>query len=65
MTVEIINPEPDPSVVKEVVCKGCGVRLRYVPNDVQFVSYRDGDYKHYITCPKCNKEVNVKGDRWI
>lgn len=64
MPVKIINEEPDPKVVKRCTCDGCGVRLEYVPNDVQTFTKKDysggSDDYHFITCPKCNKKVYVK-----
>ena len=61
MAVRIINDEPDPSVVKQVVCKNCGVKLEYVPADVQDGSYTDytgsTDPYKYIDCLKCKQRV--------
>jgi uncharacterized protein with PIN domain len=61
--VRIVKVEPHPTVLKEVICKGCGATLEYVPNEVQnrtWVDYSgDGNYVEYITCPNCNKEVKV------
>lgn len=61
--IKIINPIPDPRVVKEVICKNCGVTLGYTPNDV--VSSRGVDidgssytYK-YIRCPNCEAQVII------
>jgi hypothetical protein len=62
--VRIVKVDPHPTVVKEVVCKGCGATLEYVPNEVQTRTWMDygGDNNivDYITCPNCNKEVKVK-----
>lgn len=64
MTVKIIKTEPDPKVVKEVVCGHCGVTLQYVPKDVKDYKSYDytGDYDtvYYIECPACNAKVTVK-----
>ena len=35
MAVKVIDPTPDPKVVKRVSCENCGARLEYVPLDVQ------------------------------
>jgi len=62
--VRVIDPGPDVSVVKEVVCRGCGATMEYVPNDIQSQTYREidggSDTRHYITCPQCNKEISVE-----
>lgn len=64
MTIKIVDEGPDPSVVKEVVCRNCGVKLSYTPNDVKLKVYRDYDggsdsYK-YIKCLKCNNTIVLK-----
>lgn len=65
MTVTIVDPTPDPSVVKHVICRKCGVKLAYVPNDIK--TYKHTDYTgdtdtyHYILCANCNDKVHVKG----
>lgn len=63
MTIKIIDPTPAKEVIKEVICKNCGVKLSYVPNDVKaYVPTSDwGDCYNYIKCPNCNKQVKVKG----
>jgi ribosomal protein S27E len=62
--VTIVKLAPHPDVVKEVVCKGCGATLSYVPNEVQTRTWMDygGDNNivDYITCPNCHNEVSVK-----
>ena len=61
MVVTIVNEEPDPSVVKEVICKECGVKLSYVPVDTK--SYHGQDYTGgadghtWIDCVKCQAKV--------
>lgn len=60
MAVEIIDEGPDPSVVKEIICKKCGCKLRYVPNDVKVICYRDYDTDIFIVCAKCKNRVNTK-----
>jgi hypothetical protein len=62
MTVKIIDEGPDPSVVKECICKNCGVKLQYVPKDVQKKSYRYFDESRitkFIICPSCEENVYV------
>lgn len=64
MSVKIVNIVPDASVVKEVICRNCGVKLSYVPNDVKSEVHTDygggrDTYKH-IDCPNCNKKVTVR-----
>lgn len=61
--IRIIEEKPDPSVVKQVLCHNCGVKLEYVPHDIQkrkVSDYTGGcDTYHYITCPKCSEEIPV------
>jgi len=61
----IIDPKPQKSVMKEVVCyAGCGALIGYVPNDRKDgvdVDYTGGrDHYYYVSCPQCNKEIRVK-----
>lgn len=63
MTIQIINEGPDPSVVKEVLCLNCGVKLSYVPADIERKSYDyyDGvEVIKTITCPKCNEVIKLR-----
>ena len=63
MVVKIVNPEPDPSVVKRVVCRNCGVKLEYVPMDVKSDTRKDygggSDTYYWIDCPECSSAVHV------
>lgn len=65
MTVKIIKTEPDSTVVKEAVCRNCGVTLQYVPKDVKNHVHHDyaggSDTVYYIECPACNHQVHVRG----
>ena len=65
MSVRIVDPNPDPSVVKFVLCRQCGVKLSYVPNDVGRYTTRDytGDQSthYYIKCAGCEDKVIVRG----
>ena len=64
MTVKVIKSEPHKSVVKEIICRSCGVILEYTPNDVQ--EYHGKDYsggpdgQEWIDCPNCNKKVIIR-----
>lgn len=62
--VTIVKTEPHPTVIKEVVCRNCGVTLAYVPRDVKTRVVKDytgsGDEYRSIDCPSCNKEVSVR-----
>lgn len=64
MPIKIVEMKPDASVVKQVVCRNCGVQLEYVPNDAVEKKHTDytGDTEVYrvIVCPKCNNDVEVK-----
>jgi hypothetical protein len=61
MTVQIVDPNPQPDVIKYVVYYNCGCKLSYVPNDVKERHGRDysgsAECTRYIKCAKCNKEV--------
>lgn len=62
--VEITKKEPHKSVIKEAICRNCGVTLAYVPAEVKedYTSDYTGDrdYFKYIDCPNCNKKVTVR-----
>lgn len=62
MSVKVIDPEPQRSAVKQIVCPHCGALLEYVPNDIkQKQTKRDylGDSETYraIDCPLCKKDI--------
>jgi hypothetical protein len=63
MAIRIINEVPHPTVVKEVICKNCGVTLEYTPADVEINKYTDIDggrgVQGLIGCPKCSKPIIV------
>lgn len=62
--VTVVSTVPHPSVEKEVVCRGCGATLKYVPNDIKAHTTRDYtgcmDTDYYISCPPCGNKVYVK-----
>lgn len=64
MVVRVIDVKPDPAVVKQVSCNGCGARLEYVPNDVKErhgTDYGGGpDGAEWINCANCGKQVILK-----
>lgn len=62
MVVKVIDPGPDPKIVKQILCNNCGAKLEYVPNDVKERSFYDGgfDTRYWINCPQCSKEVVVR-----
>ena len=61
MAVKVIDDTPDQSIVKRIICRNCGVKLEYVPNDVK--TFRETDYTgssdiiSFINCPKCQTKV--------
>lgn len=61
MAVRIIDPTPDPSVVRRAVCKSCGVKVEYTPNDLKEDYHSDylgdKDYYKYVDCPACAKQI--------
>lgn len=63
MAIKIVEDKPDPKVVKQVVCSQCGVKLEYVPVDVQESNEYDHgggcDRVRWIECPKCKNHVTV------
>jgi len=62
--VKIIEEKPDPSVVKRVICRNCGVTLEYLPYEVK--KYEGTDYgggpdgQEWIDCPKCTHMVILR-----
>lgn len=64
MTVRVIDPTPHKSVVKEIVCKNCGVTLEYTPNDVKKRNGKDWsggpDGEEWVDCPNCNKKAIIR-----
>jgi RNase P subunit RPR2 len=64
MAIRIVETKPDPSVIKQVICKNCGVKLEYLPIDAQHKTYTSfGDTESYscITCLNCAEEITIKG----
>ncbi len=63
MVIKIINAEPAKEVVKQTICKNCGVTLEYTPNDVRkhrSTDYRGGvDIYKVIDCASCNHMIHV------
>lgn len=61
--MKIVDPNPDPSVTKHVVCWQCGVKLSYVPADTKEgkrTDYTgDTDFYNFIQCPNCKAEVRL------
>ena len=61
MTVRIIDPNPDPSVVRRAVCGNCGVKVEYTPQDLKEDYHSDylgdRDYYKYVGCPSCGKQI--------
>ena len=64
MTVKIIDPNPDRSVVRECICRNCGVKLSFVPKDIQSKTYKDyddeSDTSYFIQCASCSEPIYVK-----
>lgn len=64
MPIKIIDETPDPSVVKRIVCRNCGVKLKYTPADVKRIDglyYAGGpDGFEFIMCPKCERRVVIR-----
>jgi DNA-directed RNA polymerase subunit RPC12/RpoP len=64
--VRVIDETPDPSVVRQVICRSCGVKLEYVPIDVKEHHGRDytggPDGRKWIVCPKCGSTQHKTSD---
>ena len=64
MVIKVINPEPDPSVKKQLICHNCGVTLEYTPFDVRKEVVKDytgsADTYSRIDCPNCQQVINVR-----
>ena len=62
--VKIVDETPDPSVVKRIVCRCCGVKLEYLPVEVKKYEGRDisggPDGRKWIVCPKCGNDVIIR-----
>lgn len=62
--VRVVNEQPDPSVVKQIICRKCGVKLEYLPIDVKSYHGRDisggPDGREWIDCPRCHNEVTIR-----
>ena len=64
MVVKVIKITPDESVIKQVICRHCGVTLEYVPNDVK--TFNGTDYSGIssrtdsIQCPNCWEKVILR-----
>jgi hypothetical protein len=61
MVVRIIDPNPHPSVVKQALCRNCGVKLEYTPADVSKRTVTDytGSRETVccIKCPSCGHKI--------
>lgn len=61
--IKVLERGPAPEVKKEIVCKSCGARLEYTPNDVVELSlgYVMGDLDIALgfkcPVPECGKSV--------
>jgi predicted RNA-binding Zn-ribbon protein involved in translation (DUF1610 family) len=62
--VRVVDPGPAPEVVKQAICRSCGARLEYVPNDVKTYNGKDysggSDGQDWIDCPQCSKRVILR-----
>lgn len=65
--MKIVDDKPDPSVVKQTICRNCGIKIEYVPNDVVTLWSRtdffgEPDGATGFKCPKCGENVVLR--RW-
>ena len=60
--MKVVARGPDSRVVRQVVCRGCGATVEYVPNDVREL-YRGkdisgcGEGRDGFSCPSCGKDI--------
>lgn len=61
--MRVISRDPHHSVVKQIICKNCGVTLEYVPADVKSKTISDytgcNETVKFIKCPECNNTITV------
>lgn len=60
--VQIIDPTPDPEILRHVTCRNCGARLAYTPNEIRTITYSamgHNEEDRVIDCPKCASTVTV------
>lgn len=61
--IRIIDDKPHPTVVRQVVCKNCGVTIEYTPNEIKSKNVSDygggSDTYHFLKCPKCDHTIYV------
>lgn len=64
MAVKVIDPTPDPQIVKRISCRHCGARLEYTPNDVRRRDGKDytggADGEEWVDCPNCGKKAIIR-----
>lgn len=61
--IKVIDPGPHHSVVKEVICRNCGAKLKYAPVDVESKRVScmgDVEVVYFIKCPCCGNDVSVR-----
>lgn len=60
----VIKIEPSSEVAKQIVCRGCGATIEYVPNEVQSRSGTDygggPDGVEWVNCPNCGKQITIR-----
>lgn len=59
--IRIIKQDPHKDVLKEVVCRNCGVTLEYTPSDETKKSgtagLGDSWTQRHIKCPSCSHKI--------
>ena len=63
MAIKIIKKAPSKKVVKQCICRNCGVTLEYTPADVVYKVYQDygggSDKYGEFNCPNCGKFLQI------
>jgi len=63
MAVRVINEIPDKSVLKEEICKMCGIAIEYAPIDVRsqrVTCFDESETFRWVGCPKCKSKITVR-----
>ena len=63
MAIRIINEVPDKSVLKQAICKMCGITIEYAPIDVLsrvVTCFDDTETRRWVDCPKCKAQITTR-----
>jgi len=61
--VNVLNMQPNISIMTEVTCKACGADLQYAPIEMEQHKHTDhsgtSELYYTIKCPVCTNELEV------